>query len=1040
MPGRTLSNQHLRVYLTGGFRLEIRGEPIRLPTRKTRSLLAYLILHPGAHNREKLATQFWGDSPDSVARGSLSKALTFLRKQIDGDLIIADRETVQLNPSYPMCVDLYDFEQQAERLLGGSAAQAGQFKDLAYEGELLDEFYDEWILPLRAHYQNLHIDVLLCGVEQARGQSEYPLAIEYAQKVLKCDPANERAHQHLMFCYITLGERTKALEQYEACQRALLDELAVEPTQETQALHRWIKQYEAESTSLAARITNLPIPISSFVGRGRETSKIKGMITNNRLVTLTGPGGSGKTRLAIHAATDLIDSFKDGVWWVELAPVNEPSLVPFALARVLGLEGRTGQPVIETLKKFLCDKKALIVLDNCEHLIEACPHLTETLLTCCADLKVLATSREALCLPGENVWLVPPLTLPETETNNLLDLLMEYESVRLFVERAKAASPAFKPDDETAILIAQVCQRLDGIPLAIELAASRVRSMLVKQISAGLDNAFQLLARGNRTTNMRHQTLQATVDWSYDLLSEPERQLFCRLSIFSGGWSQEAAEAVCSGDGVEREEVPDLLARLVDKSLVKFSVDAQRYSMLETMRQYGDEKLVQRQEKCQIFERYLDHYVKMAGIGDEKIRGPEQRTWLKWFEMEQENLKNALEGAFGSSDMLEEGCELLCHMSWYVGLVRGNTLYLKRWMDIALPRSAELGRVPIRARLLFKAGALTSWGNHFLDIKDAKAAIEDSLGILREQPQDHLLEQGQCLLALGWIQKLYFLLYNQDTGIQNFHRSIEIFKKLDNPWWHAWALNFFARVQDFDEHYFQVREDILNEGEALFEQAGDVLNSAIPLFDMGTMALAQGRLHDAQKYLLESLEIFRSFAAKRWIFRVLLPLGVTTRGLKEYDRAEAYYKESLQYVKNLIDEGGLAYIYLGLGYIALARSEMEQSREYFNKALKITRELDFDGEILISIAGLACLAVLQNKLVHAARLLAAFYKHLEAFENKFKRGYLLFNQTWVDRQEIQGYLDDCKTRLGEKAFEAAWAEGSALSVDEMLDEVVRVSD
>jgi len=1034
MPGTTLSNKHVRAYLTGGFRLEIGGEPVQLPTRKTRSLLAYLILHPGAHSREKLATLFWGDSPDPAARGSLSKALTFLRKHIDEDLVLADRETVQLNPSYPLWFDLHAFEQQAEGLLNGTTAQLEQFKNLRYGGDLLEDLYDEWILPLRTHYRSLYMDLLLRGVEQARGQSEYPLAIELAQRILICDPANERTHQHLMFCYITLGERNKALQQYETCQQALQDELAVEPAQETQALYGWIRQYEAEPTSLAARITNLPIPISSFVGRGRELSKIKGLLEGGRLVTLTGPGGSGKTRLAIHAATDLIDAYKDGVWWVELAPVNEPSLVPFALARVLGLEGRSGQPVIETLKKFLCDKKALIVLDNCEHLIEASAHLTETLLTCCADLKILATSREALCLPGENVWLVPPLSLPEAQTITLLDLLMEYESVRLFVER----SPAFKPDDETAILIAQVCQRLDGIPLAIELAASRVRSMPVKQISAGLDNAFQLLARDNRTTNLRHQTLRATVDWSYDLLSEPERLTFCRLSIFSGGWRLDAAEAVCSGAGVAREDVGELLTRLVDKSLVKFSVDAQRYSMLETIRQYGDEKLVQRQEKSQMFERYLDHYVKMAGIGDEKIRGPEQRTWLKWFEMEQENLKNALEGAFGSSDMLEKGCELLCHQSWYVGQVIGNTLYLKRWMDIALPRSAELGRVPIRARLLFKAGALTSWGNHFLDIKDAKVAIEDSLRIWREQPQDHLLEQGQCLLALGWIQKLYL---NQDTGIQNFHRSIEIFKKLDNPWWHAWALNFFARVQDFDEHYFQVREDILNEGEALFEQAGDVLNSAIPLFDMGTMSLAQGKLHDAKKYLLESLEIFRSFGAKRWIFRVLLPLGVTTRGLKEYDRAEAYYKESLQYVKNLIDEGGHSYICLGLGYIALARSEMEQSREYFNKALKITRELDADGEILISIAGLTCLAVLQNKLVHAARSFAAFYKHLEAFENKFKGRYLLFNHlTWVDRQEIQGYLDDCKTRLGEKAFDTAWVEGSQLSVDEMLNEVVRVSD
>ena len=397
-----------------------------------------------------------------------------------------------------------------------------------------------------------------------------------------------------MFCYITLGDRNKALGQYETCQRALQDELAVEPARETRALYEWIKQTDADIPSIGSTSNKSTDPHLQLCGtKPRVGSRLNSCYRSARLVTLTGAGGSGKTRLAIHAATDLIDLFKDGVWWVELAPLTEPSLIPSAVAKALGIDGRSDQPLTETLKQYLRNKRVLLVLDNCEHLIDACAHMAESLLTSCANLKILATSREALSLAGENVWPVPPLSLPEVQIT-LLDLLMEYEGVCLFVERASAVNPDFTPDDDNAITITQICQQLDGIPLAIELAAARIRTMSVEQISAGLDNTFQLLAGSNRTANLRHQTLRAAIDWSYELLSEAERQLFCRLSVFSGGWTLDAAEAVCSGEGIEKKDIPDLLARLVDKSLVTTNTEGQRYSMLETIRQYGNEKLNRR--------------------------------------------------------------------------------------------------------------------------------------------------------------------------------------------------------------------------------------------------------------------------------------------------------------------------------------------------------------------------------------------------------------------------------------------------------------
>ena len=676
----------------------------------------------------------------------------------------------------------------------------------------------------------------------------------------------------------------------------------------------------------------------------------------------------------------------------------------------------------------------MIVIDNCEHLIDASAHLTESLLTCCANLKIFTTSREPLCLTGENIWPVPPLSLPKVQTITVLNLLMEYEGIHLFIERAKAFNSKFTPNDEIAITVTQICKRLDGIPLAIELAAARVKSMTVEEILSGLENTFKLLSGTNRTANLRHQTLQATVDWSYDLLSEPERLLFCRVSIFTGGWTLDAAEAVCSGDGVEEENIPELLARLVDKSLVNLRADGQRYSMLETMRQYGDEKLVQNHEKGQIFERYLDYYVKTAEIADEKIRGPEQRIWLKWFEMEQGNLTNAMEGSFGIPEMLEKGCELLCHQAWYLGGIRGNYTHLIRWMKIALPRSAELGKTPTRARVLFHAGSLSVWGYGFLDLNDAKSAIKESLTIWREQTQDYLLEQGKCLLALGWIQK-YNL--NEDSGLENFHKSMEIFKGLGNLWWHAWALNLFGEVQDLGNNYFQIRENILKKETSLLEQAGDLLGSALPLLDMGNMALAQGKLLDAQKYFLESLDTYRSFGANKWVYKLVLFLGITARMLKEYDRAEIYYKESMQYIQTLMYEDDLTWIYLGLGHVALAKSDMGKALDYFNKALRISQEIAFlrKYRTLFSIAGLACYATVQGKFIHAARLFGAFFKNLEVFE--FNQAYK--HLTRVDRQEIQRYQSECKKQLGEDSFQRAWDEGCALTLDEMVDSVIELN-
>ena len=370
--------------------------------------------------------------------------------------------------------------------------------------------------------------------------------------------------------------------------------------------------------SLDAHPNNLPRELTSFVGREREVDEVRRLLVTTRLLTLTGSGGVGKTRLSQRVAADLGPSFPDGIWLVELAGLGDPSLLAQVVASVLGVREQPGRALLDTLIDVLRPRTCLLLLDNCEHLVEACAALADSLLRACPGLILLATSREPLGIAGETVWRVPPLTMPDASgdaaTSDDTSALAQYEAVRLFEERARAALPAFTLTGQNGPAVAQICRRLDGIPLAIELAAARVRGVAPEQLADRLDDRFRLLTGGSRTALARHQTLRALVDWSYELLSEPERVLFCRLSVFAGGWTLDAAEEVCSGGGIEPADILGLLLQLVDRSLVLAEeqpiqaggLSPVRYRLLETLRQYGAEKLRDTGDALVLRTRHLD--------------------------------------------------------------------------------------------------------------------------------------------------------------------------------------------------------------------------------------------------------------------------------------------------------------------------------------------------------------------------------------------------------------------------------------------------
>ncbi len=418
---------------------------------------------------------------------------------------------------------------------------------------------------------------------------------------------------------------------------------------------------------------NLPVQLTSFVGREREMTEVKRLLGTTHLLTLTGTGGTGKTRLSLQVAADILETFSDGVWLVELATLADPDLLVETVMGVLGTREEPDHPLLTSLTNYLRTKNLLLIFDNCEHLIAAVARLSDTLLRACPSLRILASSREAMGIAGETTWAVPSLSLPDMWRNQLtghelVEALSQYEAVRLFIDRAMAVVPSFQITNENAPAVAQICWRLDGIPLAIELAAARVKVLTLDQIATRLDDSFRLLTGGSRTALPRQQTLRALIDWSYDLLSDSEKKLLRRLSVFVRGRTLEAVEAVCSGDGVEEFDVLDLLTLLVDKSLVTREEEAgaqPRYYILESVWQYGRMKLQEAGEEKALSDRHLAYFLKFAEEAEPNLYRADQVVWLEKLEFERPNLRVALEWSVEAPDRAEEGLRLAGALSRY---------------------------------------------------------------------------------------------------------------------------------------------------------------------------------------------------------------------------------------------------------------------------------------------------------------------------------------------------------------------------------------
>jgi predicted ATPase/class 3 adenylate cyclase len=495
-----------------------------------------------------------------------------------------------------------------------------------------------------------------------------------------------------------------------------------------QVMHATLREKFPALRTLEATPNNLAQQLTTFVGRKRELEEVRALLNHTRLLTLSGAGGIGKTRLSQQLAAEVLDDFPDGVWFVELAPLSDPRLVPQSVAFVLGVKEEAGHPVVEALVKYAKDRRLLVILDNCEHLVQACAELAAQLLQSGPHLKILASSRESLRVAGEATFPVPALAVPDPGATTTLPAMTQYEAVLLFVDRAVAAQPGFQLTEQNAAAVADICQRLDGIPLALELAAARVRTLSVEAIAARLTDRFRLLSGGNRTAMPRQQTLRALIDWSFDLLTDTEKRLLRRLAVFAGGWTLEAAEVVGAGDGIDQGEVMDLLSHLVEKSLVSMEADGQRYRLVETVRQYAQERLDEAGETAATRSRHLAFFLALAERASPELVGPHQGEWLARLDLEGENLLAAhawCDHAEGGGDL---GLRVIFAVKLYM-FYRGLLALQHRAALEALARPGAQQRSILRCRALHTAGQACFYTGRY---GEAQGYLEEGLSIAEE--------------------------------------------------------------------------------------------------------------------------------------------------------------------------------------------------------------------------------------------------------------------------------------------------------------------
>ena len=743
--------------------------------------------------------------------------------------------------------------------------------------------------------------------------------------------------------------------------------------------------------------SNLPLQLTSLVGRDREVPVVSELLCrdNVRLLTLTGPPGIGKTRLGIQVATNLLADFADGIYFINLAPISDPGLVVPAIAQILGVRQAGDQPLLYGLKRFLFGRQILLLLDNFEQVVPAGPSAAELLLAA-PGLRMLVTSREVLHLSGEYDYPVPPLSLPpllipdrasRTLAPPPIEQLIEYAAVQLFVQRAVAVKPDFTLAGDDVISVAEICRRLDGLPLAIELAAARIRHLPPQAILDRLQRRLQLLTGGAQNVPARHQTLRAAIEWSHSLLNEPEQRLFRRLAVFRGGCTLEAIEAICNTDGDLGLELFDGVASLLDKSLLKQEAGLgrePRLVMLETVREHGLEKLAESGEEVAIRLRYSLYYLAMAERAEQELRKRDQEEWLARLEADHDNMRAVLRWTLVKNEV-EIALRLAGALAWF-WYIRGHWSEGREWLHSALSRDnpdSPLALRPstarVRTRALIGAGLLATWS--ISDLPAARSLLEESLAIARELGDRELT---------------------------------------------AYALFRLAQVASFQQDYDQKRS-LLEESLAEARRIGDKWLLAGVLAGLVSERIREGGHEAGRLFLEESLALRREIGDKRGLSTTLINMGERAREQGDYAGALSLYEEASAVLSASGDTSGEAIIRSNMGFVFYRLGKYEETETGFRAALALWRRLNAPGGCVLAMIGLAGAAIGKGPhpagAMRAARLIGAAEATLEKIGDFLEP---------IDRADHDAIVTDIRTQLDEATWQKCYAEGEAITLEEAV--------
>lgn len=928
--------------ILGPLEVIVDDRTVTLPAGAERAVVEILLLDAGrVVPATTLVDALWGEDLPANASNALQGRVSRLRRVL-ADAGLPETLVVTRRPGYliavdPGQVDAHRFAalvREARDLAAqGSRTEAveryGQALGL-WRGQPLAEFSDEaWAQREAIRLIELKLAATEELIELRLTAGQHAEVVAELEALTVRHPLQERLHGQLMLALYRCGRQADALAVYQRIRRSLNDELGLVPSAELrrreQAILRQDPSLDPPEPAPVTAPTNLPSRLTSFVGRGVEMDEVPALLAEHRLVTLTGPGGAGKTSLAIQAAATIVDRYADGVWLVRLAGVAEPARVPNTVAEALG-STEAAATVEDQLVRFLGDRRVLLVLDNCEHLVDACAALAERLLTACPRVRVLATSREPLAVPGEVQFAVAPLDIPPPDAGQ--DELSAYDAVRLFLDRARDALPRFTIDPTTAEPVGQICRQLDGIPLAIELAATRVKTLPAGEIAVRLGDRFRLLTTGPRTAEARQRTLRATVDWSHQLLTGPEKVLFRRLAIFRGGWSLDAAESACAGDGLDRSEIMGLLAGLADRSLVVADpqVDA-RFRMLETLRHYAAERLAEADEDERVAAAHAAHFLGQAEQGSPQLRGPDQGRWLRWLEVERDNLRAALSWCLHHAPAEPDlGLRLAAALGWFWYFASNQ----EGRHDVAAVLAAAPHGSPVARALALQAAAVVARPRSCIvhPSPSCAASARESLRLFNQAAESHPAAMSKTLVAVEGISGT-----DLPGALALLAEADAEFVRADDTWGRA-LVQFVEMELRCMQNDLDAATGCADRALDYFRRLGDHWGVSAIQYHLGLALHRAGRLTAALEVYQAALAEGRKVGLANTVPYLLANLGHVVLLLADPDRAEQYFAEARVVARRLgADDSPLAR--LGDGLLARQRGDLAEACRHYNRALQM---------------------------------------------------------------------------------------------------------